>query len=99
MIEEVIKEPEFALVEKTEKNLNLKASAVADYAKYDIQGRKVDFLPTMMYTSRVHKINLKNTSTIKMHYNCKIVNSETGKIDAGFFSISPHTGTVMPGCD
>ena len=34
MIEEVIAEPENAVIEKTEKNLNLKATAVADYAKY-----------------------------------------------------------------
>ncbi len=53
----------------------------------------------MMYTTRVHKFQVKNTSTIKMHYNCKIVNSETGKIDAGFYTVVPHAGTVMPGCD
>lgn len=95
----MIKEPEHAVVEKTEKSLTLKASAVADYSKYEIQSRKVDFLPTMMYTSRVHKFNLKNTSTTKMIYNCKIVSAETGKIDAGFFTVSPHSGTVNPGCD
>lgn len=53
----------------------------------------------MMYTSRVHKFTVKNTSTIKMNYNCKIVSAETGKIDSGFFTIVPHSGTVMPGCD
>ncbi len=53
----------------------------------------------MMYTSRVHKFNIKNTSIIKLHYNCKIVSAENGKIDAGFFTISPHSGTIMPGCD
>lgn len=34
-----------------------------------------------------------------MIYNCKIVSAETGKIDAGFFTVSPHSGTVNPGCD
>ena len=53
----------------------------------------------MMYTSRVHKFSLKNTSTIKMHYTCKVVSAETGKIDPGFFTIAPHAGTVLPGCD
>jgi hydrocephalus-inducing protein len=52
-----------------------------------------------MYTSRVHKFTIKNTSTIKMHYNCKIVSADTGKIDSGFFTVAPHAGTVMPGCD
>lgn len=72
---------------------------MSDYAKYEIQSRKVDFLPTMMYTSRVHKFSLKNTSTTKMSYNCKIVSAETGKIDSGYFIVSPHSGTVNPGCD
>lgn len=53
----------------------------------------------MMYTSRVHRFNLKNTSAIKMNFSCKIVNSETGKTDPGFFLISPHSGVILPGCD
>lgn len=53
----------------------------------------------MMYTSRVHKVSLKNTSTIKLHYTCKIVSGETGKIDSGFFTISPHSGVINPNCD
>ena len=53
----------------------------------------------MMYTSRVHKFSIKNTSLIKLSYNCKIVSASTGKIDAGFFSIAPHTGTINPDCD
>jgi len=79
--------------------LTLKASAVCDYAKYEVIDKIVDFLPTMMYTSRVHKVSVKNISTIKMNYNCKIVSFETGKIDSGFFSVSPHTGTINPNCD
>lgn len=77
----------------------MKASAVSDYAKYEVQTKQVDFLPTMMYTSRVHRFNLKNTSAIKMNFSCKIVNSETGKTDPGFFLISPHSGIILPGCD
>ena len=34
-----------------------------------------------------------------MNFNCKIVDSETGKINAGYFSVSPHTGVVNPNCD
>jgi len=53
----------------------------------------------MMYTSRVHKFNVKNTSSIKLNYNCKIVSASNGKIDAGFYSIAPHSGTILPDCD
>lgn len=34
-----------------------------------------------------------------MNYNNKIVSFETGKIDAGFYSVSPHTGTINPNCE
>jgi len=52
----------------------------------------------MMYTSRVHKFSVKNISTIKMNYSCKIVSAYTGKIDAGFYVVSPHTGIINPNC-
>lgn len=55
--------------------MTLKATAVCDYAKYEVTDKVIDFLPTMMYTSRVHKVSVKNISTIKMNYNCKIVSS------------------------
>jgi hydrocephalus-inducing protein len=87
------------VVEKTEKSLSLKVSAVSDYARYEIQSRKIIFLPTMMYTSRVFKFNVKNTSTIKINYSCKIVSAQTGKTDPGFFFVAPHTGTISPNCD
>ena len=72
---------------------------MCDYAKYEISDKVVDFLPTMMYTGRVHKVSVKNISTIKMNYNCKIVSSDSGKIDSGFFTVSPHSGTINPNCD
>jgi hydrocephalus-inducing protein len=52
-----------------------------------------------MYTSRMHKIFLKNISTIAFKYSCKIVSAETGATDPGYFSVSPHEGTVAAGCD
>lgn len=95
----MIPEPTNAPIEKTEKNLTLKSSAVCDYVRYEVSEKVIDFLPTMMYTSRVHKVSVKNTSSIKMTYACKIVSFETGKIDSGFFTVSPHTGTVNPNCE
>ena len=45
------------------------------YNKSNISEKVIDFHPTMMYTSRSHKISLKNTSTIKLQYSCKIVSA------------------------
>lgn len=52
-----------------------------------------------MYTSRVHKFSVKNTSLISLRFNCKIVSAETGKIDAGYYSLGNHSGVIAPGCD
>jgi hydrocephalus-inducing protein len=52
--DEPILEPENTIVDKTEKNVILKASAVSDYAKYEVSSREIFFKPTLMYTSRSH---------------------------------------------
>lgn len=33
-----------------------------------------------------------------MNFNSKVVSSETGKIDAGFYAVMPHNGTINPNC-
>lgn len=74
-IQEVVPEPENTVVDKSEKTITLKVSAVADYTRYDIESKAINFLPTLMYTSRVHKFVVKNTSLISLRYNCKIVSA------------------------
>ena len=98
-LEEPIPEPEHQLIEKTEKNLTLKANAVSDYVKYDCETREIFFAPTLMFTSRIFTFNLKNTSLIQMKYVCKIVSAETGVYDNGYFGVSPKAGVVNSGCD
>lgn len=52
-----------------------------------------------MYASRSCKFSIKNTSLINLHYNFKIVNSKTGILDAGPYTIIPKKGSIAPGCD
>lgn len=52
--DEPVLEPENAIVEKTEKNVILKVSAVSDYAKYEVESREIFFKSTLMYTSRTY---------------------------------------------
>jgi hydrocephalus-inducing protein len=52
-----------------------------------------------MYASRSYKFSIKNTSLITLNYNFKIVNAETGILDAGPYSIIPKKGSIAPGCD
>lgn len=96
---ETIPEIEYTKVDGTDKNVPLKTTLVCDYAKYECQTRSIDFKPTLMYASRSYKFTIKNTSLITLAYNFKIVNSETGILDAGPYSIIPKKGTIAPGCD
>lgn len=52
-----------------------------------------------MYASRSYKFAVKNTSLITMSYNWKIVNSESGVLDAGPYTVIPKKGHIAPGCD
>lgn len=96
---EVIPEPDTTAVDGSEKTTVLKASCVIDHASYDCTVAKVDFKPTLMYASRSYKFTIKNTALINLDFNFKIVNSSSGILDAGPYSIIPKKGTIAPGCD
>ena len=96
---ETIPEIEFDKVEGSDKHLPLKTTLVCDFARFDCQTKNIEFRPTLMYASRSYKFTLKNTSLISINYNFKIVNSETGILDAGPYSISNKKGSIPAGCD
>jgi len=101
-LEESVPEPEFKEIEKTEKNIPLKINAVSDFARYEVDTREIYFKPTLMYTTRIHKFNVKNTSLIALKYQCRIVkydDDEKPMIDPGYFYISPKSGCLAPNCD
>jgi len=96
---ETIPEIEYAKVDGTEKNVPLKTTLLCDNVKYDCQVKNIDFKPTLMYASRSYRFTIKNTSLITLNYNFKIVNSESGILDAGPYSIIPKKGSIAAGCD
>jgi hydrocephalus-inducing protein len=96
---DTLPEPENAKVEGTDKNVPLKTTLLCDQVKYDCQVKNVDFKPTLMYAQRTYKFTVKNTSLITLNYNWKIVNSETGILDAGAYTIVPKKGSISAGCD
>jgi len=96
---DVIPEPEFDFVDPNTKIQNLKTSCIIDRASYDCAIKQMDFKPTLMYATRTLKFTIKNTSLIGLEYNFKIVNSTSGILDAGAFTIIPKKGTISPSCD
>ena len=96
---EALPEPQYEPVDGSDKQLKLKVSATADYARYKCDVDKIIFKPTMMFGSRSFKFTLKNSSTIALHYSFKIINANTGISDSGSFSISPRNGIIPAGTD
>ena len=96
---ETISEPEHEKVEGQDRTVPLKTTLVADLAKYECAIKEIDFKSTMMYASRTFKFSVKNTSLVDIHYNWKIVNAETGILDAGPYTIIPKKGSIAAGCD
>mmetsp|Transcript_22445 Transcript_22445/g.16940 ORF Transcript_22445/g.16940 Transcript_22445/m.16940 type:complete len:392 (+) Transcript_22445:3377-4552(+) len=96
---ETIPEIEYDKVEGSDKNIPLKTSLVCDHAKYECSIKDIQFKPTLMYASRSYKFTVKNTSLINLNYNFRIVNSNTGILDAGPYTIIPKKGTIAPGCN
>lgn len=73
-------------------------TATADTVQYNEDITKhIIFRKTKMFTQRVYKFNLENTSKIQMKFYCKIVSSHTGIQDKGFYEISPPYGEIDAG--
>jgi tRNA U38,U39,U40 pseudouridine synthase TruA len=66
---------------------------------YEWQVKNIDFKPTLMCASRSYKFTIKNKSLITLNFNFKIVNSNTGILGAGPYSIIPKKGSIAVGCD
>ena len=80
-LQEPIPEPEYEILQEDpeeEKEYHLKATATCDLTRYDqdLVQKHIFFKPTLMYTSRTHSFQIKNTSLIKMKYQLKIINPE-----------------------
>ncbi len=96
---DVIPEPEHEIVADTSRSQQLKTSCIIDRASYDCAMKQMDFKPTLIYATRSMKFTIKNTSLVALDYNFKIVNSQTGVLDAGAYTIIPKKGSISPGCD
>ncbi|CAD8206755.1 unnamed protein product [Paramecium octaurelia] len=98
-ISDPLPEPEYQVIDKSDKSMPMKVNAIADFAKYEIDQRSVYFKETLMYTTRVHQLKLKNTSLIAINYSCKIVSAQTGAIDPGYFYVYPKQGKIASNSD
>ena len=102
-IEEILPEPIYSILDKTEKFINMKLTACSDYAKYQSSIKFIRFKPTMMYGTRKQEFHIKNTSAININY-CFVFTNPNNLInpnapDSGPYSISPKEGIIPANSD
>ena len=102
-LQEPVPEPQFEVIQEDpeeEKEYTLKATATCDLARYDqeLVQKHIFFKPTLMFTSRTHSFQLKNTSLIQMKYTLQIINPHYPEYpDAGYFEAFPRYGEIEAG--
>jgi hydrocephalus-inducing protein len=68
MVRDVTREPAIDLVPKSNRDLPLRLSAVADNAKYECEAGPIAFRPTMMFQTRSYSFVLANKGLGRMPF-------------------------------
>ncbi|XP_048461536.1 hydrocephalus-inducing protein homolog [Rhincodon typus] len=76
---EVEPEPAHVVLEDSSRELELKISAMADYSDFECTCKSVIFKDTMLYQSRVYKIQVINKGPGALEYLWKLVMAEQGR--------------------
>ena len=73
-MEETNPEPEINILDKSEKYLPVKVTAISDYAKYECKIKEIRFKPTVMFGTRKFDFQLRNTSMTALNYKFTFTN-------------------------
>ena len=93
-VQETKKEPNYQEIDKTQRQVVLKATCVADLVKYACDYQEIRFASTLMFATRSFQFPLANSCKIAMPYKFKICSATTGRLDAGPYSVSPRDGSA-----
>ncbi|XP_007442069.2 hydrocephalus-inducing protein homolog, partial [Python bivittatus] len=72
-------EPAHVTVEEGSQELVLRVSANVDFAQYKMEVDAVHFRDTLLFQTRVFKVELSNTGNVQLEYSWKVVMEESGK--------------------
>jgi len=79
----------FSAVEGSAKDLPLNISATADSGVIDCETKEICFAPTVMFSTKVHRFNLTNSSKISAPFEWRVLGR-----NAAVFSVTPLSGSV-----
>jgi hydrocephalus-inducing protein len=75
------KEPPFTELEGTQRELPLRVSAAADEQSLECDIEDINFKPTVMFGTKLHRFKLKNPSSISTPFDWRV----QGKMASAFF--------------
>jgi hydrocephalus-inducing protein len=98
---EILPEPEYRGGDRA-KDIFILASGISDYISYQISHTELGFGPTMMFDGETQKIQLKNTSQIRLEYTWRTMKFDALRTPYASmykcpFSVMPVSGIIEAG--
>ncbi|CAL8374755.1 unnamed protein product, partial [Arctogadus glacialis] len=88
-------EPPCSVVEGSQRELELRVSAVCDYALFLCDGEAVRFKDTMLYQTRVSQLTIRNQGVVQLEYSWKVVMDPDDSAERA--AVSPSSRPGSPG--
>uniref|UniRef100_A0A803TF57 HYDIN axonemal central pair apparatus protein n=1 Tax=Anolis carolinensis TaxID=28377 RepID=A0A803TF57_ANOCA len=73
-------EPAYLPLEEGGRELELRVSAIVDYAQYKLEVDAVHFKDTLLFQTRVFKVELFNTGNVQLEYSWNVVVDESARL-------------------
>eukprot|EP00929_Paragymnodinium_shiwhaense_P012789 TRINITY_DN120685_c0_g1_i1.p1 TRINITY_DN120685_c0_g1~~TRINITY_DN120685_c0_g1_i1.p1 ORF type:complete len:3365 (+),score=726.60 TRINITY_DN120685_c0_g1_i1:1028-10096(+) len=95
---DVITEPEPAhrIIDGSQKEMTLNVSAVADERTLTCSTERIHFASTVMFQTKVHRVNVQNTSKVMLPYSW-VLRTASGSKPSAAYTIQPKTGKLAAG--
>ncbi|KAM6946364.1 hydrocephalus-inducing protein homolog [Aplochiton taeniatus] len=83
-------EPACTVVEGSHQELELRVSAVCDYARFTCSAQPLRFRDTMLYQTRVYQLKLVNTGSVKLDFSWQVFMERFGS-NIGLGDVTPRS--------
>lgn len=93
-------EPEHSMLAETARQLTLKVTAIADYARFECAVTEIPFAETLMFQTREFALPLKNTGQSRLPFRWELLDDRMAESQpkAKFpFSVEPQEGEIAAG--
>ncbi|KAJ3596852.1 hypothetical protein NHX12_003252 [Muraenolepis orangiensis] len=89
-------EPPFCLVEGSQRDLELRVSAVCDYARFSCDSEAVRFTDTRLFQSRLYQLQMVNQGVVHLEYSWQVL-MDPGDGDHPRAAVTPSSRPGTPG--